>query len=541
MDKLLTDRDRLADLASLHILDTPPEPEFDSVVRAAAAVAGTDAAAISLVAAHRQWFKASIGIDFVESPRASAFCDHAIAGDEALVVTDALSDARFAENPLVLGAPHVRFYAGHPIHSPGGHRVGSLCVLDTTPRVLEPAQLASLRALADHVEVLLQKRLDRLPTSAAGDDSGHHRALRLEALGRLAGGVAHDFNNLLTVILGYSELLALDTRLPADVQDELREVANAGTRAKRLTRQLLAFGRRQVLRPKALDVAEVVRGSLPLLRRMVRPGVELQAVSDAAPWRIHADRVQLEQILINLTVNASDAMPRGGRIEVRSSKVREPIEGVRIDVIDEGEGMTAEVRRRLFETFFTTKEEGRGTGLGLATVHGIVEQSGGRLIVHSEPGRGTTMSVILPRTTDASVEPPRSGIGKLIEERGDALGGTERILVVDDDAAVRVFMAKVLRRAGYTVLESGTPGDALLIVEKASEPIDLVVSDVVMRRMSGPEMVHRIRERWPDVGVVHVSGYSSQGVPVPDGVPHLDKPIAAAELLGTIRTTLDDR
>ncbi len=399
----------------------------------------------------------------------------------------------------------------------------------------------------DELNHSLEARVEERSAQLQRLEAQLHRARRLESLGRLAGGVAHDFNNLLTVVLGYAGLLAREPGLTERQKREVRFITEAGTRGSQLTQQLLAFGRRQIRRPRPLNLWAVAQGALSLVDRMTSHRSEVVLVDEPAElWAADADQAQLEQILINLACNADDAMPEGGRICIGVANVPDAADeipgllagpAVRLQVSDEGEGMTADVRDHIFEPFFSTKAEGRGTGLGLATVFGIVKQSGGAIVVDSEPGAGAVFRIYFPRSDQRAVRPEVPVAPA--EVGADAPRGDETVLVVDDDEAVRGFLAEVLRRGGYDVLEAASPGDALLDAEDRAESIGLIVSDVAMPRMTGPELVERLRRDRPGLRALFLSGYASDSSPVPAEATLLDKPVLPDELLAAVRAELD--
>ncbi|HEY1186856.1 MAG TPA: ATP-binding protein [Gemmata sp.] len=368
------------------------------------------------------------------------------------------------------------------------------------------------------------------------------QAGKMEAVGQLAGGIAHDFNNLLTIINGYAEVL-LGALPPGDrLREPVREIYRAGERSAELTQQLLAFSRRQVLAPRVLDLNAVVLGAASLLRRVIGEDVRLTTVLPPGAWAVRADPGQLEQVLMNLAVNARDAMPTGGHLTIETRNVEfgaarpEGREGrfVETTVSDTGTGMTAEVRARIFEPFFTTKGSGKGTGLGLATVFGIVEQSGGHIDVDSAPGLGTAFKVYLPATNEKPADAPAGG--------GPVRGGAERVLLVEDQAEVRRFGALALRACGYAVTEAGGGRAALDQVEREGPP-DLLVTDVVMPEMGGRELAEALRTRCPGLRVLFVSGYTDDAVVrhglLTEEVEFLQKPYTADALARKVREVLD--
>jgi PAS domain S-box-containing protein len=371
---------------------------------------------------------------------------------------------------------------------------------------------------------------------------------KMEAIGRLAGGVAHDFNNLLTAILGYAQLLAEDIG-PADPKRrDVDEIIKAAESSAALTGQLLAFSRKQVLKPTTLDLNALIGNTSVMLRRLI--GEHIDLVTSLAPdlKPVNADVTQLEQIVINLSVNARDAMPYGGRLTFETANVEldetsgtqpvmiEPGSYVMLAVNDTGVGMDAETRRRLFEPFFTTKEQGRGTGLGLATVYGIVKQSGGYIWVYSEPGHGASFRVYLPVALQAVKPPP------LHQPRSNR-GGTETILLVEDERAVRVMTRIILERSGYHVLEAATPEEARQLFGKHADAIALLITDVVMPGCHGPALYTQLSAERASLNVLYMSGYTDDEMinagRLERGVDFIDKPFTAQRLIEKVREVLD--
>jgi len=371
---------------------------------------------------------------------------------------------------------------------------------------------------------------------------------KMEAVGRLAGGVAHDFNNLLTVIKGYSELM-LDQLEPADpMRAEVEEVQRAADRAAALTRQLLAFSRQQVLAPKVIDLNTVVSNMDKLLKRLLGEDIDLFTVLDPRIGTVRADPGQVEQVIMNLAVNARDAMPRGGKLTIETMNVSldevyarehatvKPGNYVMIAVSDTGAGMDAVTKSHVFEPFFTTKELGKGTGLGLSTVYGIVKQSGGYVWVYSELGMGTTFKVYLPRV-DAAAEVIRPQVAS------DPFRGHETVLLVEDEDGVRALIRQVLHRNGYTVLQASHGGEALLLCERHEGKIDLLLTDVVLTHMSGTELAQRLLKLRPDMRVLYMSGYTDEAIVqhgvLSPGTQFLQKPFTNEFLARMVREVLD--
>jgi PAS domain S-box-containing protein len=375
------------------------------------------------------------------------------------------------------------------------------------------------------------------------------QAQKLESVGRLAGGVAHDFNNLLTVILSCSDALQADLRAgrPAALEDA-EQIRTAGGRARELTGQLLAFARRQVTAPVPLDLNDAVRNSERLLRRVLGEDVQLTVELEPQLWTVVCDPGQVEQVILNLAVNARDAMPRGGTLALRTRNLlvdethtardgeARVGEWAQLSVQDSGAGMGPEVLDHLFEPFFTTKPKGSGTGLGLATVYGIVSQADGHLHVRSAVGQGTTVEVCLPRRLEVA-QRPRPAVA------APAVGGTETVLAVEDDPLVREITARALRSGGYRVLVAGSGAEALEAADRLQGRLHLLVTDVVMPGLDGRALADELRRRTPGVRVLYVSGYtqdviSHHGV-LDTGVELLPKPFTSGALLAKVRAVLD--
>src|SRR6266550_6057633 len=422
----------------------------------------------------------------------------------------------------------------------------------------EDTAVAAMKSGA--VDYIMKDRLQRLAPAVerAIEDAAVRRdrrrleqqllaSQRLEAVGRLAGGVAHDFNNVLTAVLGSTELLILDTPPGAAKREELDIIREAATRAQDLIRQLLAFSSRQALKPVVLDLNHLVKNVGKMLRRLIGENIQLVTEPAAELDSLCADPGQLEQVLVNLAVNARDAMPQGGRLTIATGNFQvaegaavavPPGHYVVLRVTDTGTGMDAATMERAFEPFFTTKPKGKGTGLGLATVYGIVRQSGGHVEVESAPGAGTTFRVYLPR-----VEAP------LDAARGPSpvaapAAGNETILVAEDERLVRVLAQKVLERAGYRVVVAVGGADALALAERHAGPIHLLLTDVVMPEMNGRELARRLAALRPGLRVLYMSGYADEAVAqhgvLDPGTAFLQKPFTPEGLAKKVRGVLDE-
>ena len=376
---------------------------------------------------------------------------------------------------------------------------------------------------------------------------------KMEAVGRLAGGIAHDFNNLLTVIGGYSDVLLHRLGETDPVRREVGEIQKAGERAATLTRQLLAFSRKQVLEPKPVRLNDTVSGMTTMLRRLIGENIVLAATLDPNVWTVVADPGQVEQVVLNLAVNARDAMPSGGTIMISTANVAlaEPDDRdgyvlpagryARLEVMDTGCGMDEETKARMFDPFFTTKEPGKGTGLGLASVYGIVKQSGGHILARSAPGRGTSFEVYFPMTLETDDDAARSvetaTIGAEPVRRG------ENILVVEDEEAVRELVTEGLGRDGYKVLAAGDALEALSLLERHSRPIDLLLTDLMMPGMNGIDLARRLMPLHPGMKVLLMSGYSEEEIGTfvqnEPGTAFLQKPVTPSLLTRKVREIFD--
>ncbi|HSH21097.1 MAG TPA: ATP-binding protein [Candidatus Caenarcaniphilales bacterium] len=374
------------------------------------------------------------------------------------------------------------------------------------------------------------------------------QAQRMEAVGRLAGGIAHDFNNLLTAITGYTDLILSDLR-DEGVRPDLEEIRRTADRAAALTRQLLVFSRREVLQPTVVDLNRIVANLEPMLQRLLGEEIQLVTLLHPRLRPVRADPGQLEQVIVNLAVNARDAMPDGGLLTIETlDQTTEPADGEAegdgqparyavLTVTDTGHGMDEETQAHLFEPFYTTKEQGKGTGLGLATVYGIVTHSGGTIDVQSGHGHGTTFRIVLPEADSEEILPTPTPV------TGPPLTGDETVLVAEDDPTVRALVSQVLRRLGYRVLEAAAPSQAQLVAERYGGPIHMLLSDVIMPGMRGPELARRLAEVRPEMRVLFMSGYTDDAV-LADGIlegegEFLEKPFTATTLGRRVRSVLD--
>ncbi|MCZ2078108.1 MAG: PAS domain S-box protein [Bryobacteraceae bacterium] len=654
---------RLAAVERYHILDTPPEVALNRITALAAHLFDVPFSSVTFVDRTRQWFKAVHGLEVREAPRDTALCSYALLSSEVLAVLDTARDPRFRSNPLVIGPPYLRFYAGAPLTTPDGFRLGTLNVMDTLPHedfsdrergLLEDLAATvmdeiELRLAAHHAGDLSSGLIDAsplaiistgrdgrilswsaaakqmfgwtaaeviglpppiIPDGAADEFDGYRvsvlrgdilrnieticrrkdgtmisvslsvaplydpsgeitgymaiidditerrlrdqqsaRTQKIEAVGQLAGGIAHDFNNLLTVISGYSSLLLQSLAETDPVAAQVREIALAADRAAVLTRQLLAFSRKQVLHPLNVDVNAVVLESERMARHFIGENIELCLVLAAEPLRAVVDAGQLVQVLINLALNSRDAMPDGGVLTFQTAAVEigpefvqahpavTPGAYVMLAVSDTGVGMDQATMSRIFEPFFTTKGPGAGTGLGLATVYGIVKQSSGHIFVYSEPGRGTTFRIYIPRIFDSVSTTPSAG------SKVSPSSTAATILLVEDESSLRKLTRDILRRSGFKVIEAANGCEALLACEQSTDEISLMIADLVMPGMTGLELAKRLASLRPAMKVLFMSGYSSHAAlasdPLEGSLPFLQKPFTPGTLTEKVREILN--
>ena len=374
---------------------------------------------------------------------------------------------------------------------------------------------------------------------------------KMEAIGTLAGGIAHDFNNLLTVIIGNSQLALMDVIKDESLRKEIEEIKKAGERAAALTRQLLAFSRKQVIKPEVMDINKGINETNKMLKRMIGEHIEILTILDPELEKVYADSGQIDQMIINLTINARDAMPKGGKLTIETANAdlnenyfrEHGITGIKsghyvvLAVSDTGIGMDKETREHIFEPFFTTKKVGKGTGLGLSTVYGIVKQNNGFVWVYSEPGKGTTFKSYLPKVKgDADAEEKEQT--PVVD-----FGGFETVLLVEDDDGLRKFAQEVFLMHGYRVLDAENGEDALRVSKEHDGQIHLLLTDVVMPRMGGKELAERLQPLYPGMKVIYMSGYTDNAIVhhgvLEPGLNFLEKPFTPEGLACKVRETLN--
>jgi signal transduction histidine kinase/DNA-binding response OmpR family regulator len=459
---------------------------------------------------------------------------------------DGMRDPRWATRELLPDFPrHSALFVPTPVR---GEIVGGLFVIRWGAGP-EPSsgELRLVEGIAAQVGLALERREAEFTRTRLETELRH--AQKMDAIGRLASGVAHDFNNVLTVILGRSEILRGALTPENKLYRHADLIQKSAERASTLTQQLLALSRKQVLEPRVLDVGALLGGLNRMLRRLIGEHIDLAVSVPAALGRIKADPGQIQQVILNLVVNARDAMPDGGRLAMEAAGVElddalarehpgtRPGRYVMLAVADNGVGMDEAIRAHLFEPFFSTKGPGKGTGLGLATVYGIVKQSGGFITYESQPGKGTTFRVYLPQ-----VDEPVDAVEYEAEPPGPS-HGSETILLVEDDEFLRATAREMLELYGYRIVDARHPGEALLVAERRAEPLDLLLTDVVMPQMSGPELAGRVVELRPRIKTLFMSGYADdptfQEAGLPPGVTLLRKPFSANALAQKVREVLD--
>ncbi len=559
MEEVRARHDRLEDLLGLvrDLSRIQAGPAIlDSIARACGRLLGTDSVGIRLVEGDDLVVAGTWGDarEVMTTPRmriGESLSGAVAAAGEPMVVSDPGHDARLipAHREAMLRLGYTG-WLGVPIKA--GERVlGVLSIRTTRSEAFSPGDLAVAMAFASQAAVALEnarlyQEAQRAYEELSRTQHQLTQAQKMEAVGRLAGGIAHDFNNLLTVITGRSDLALL--RLPPGdgLRRDIELIGRTAGRAADLTRQLLAFSRKQVIQPRVVDLNAVLGAMTSMLGRLIGEHIELVAVPGAALGRVKADPGQIEQVIMNLAVNARDAMPDGGRLTIQTANRdldaaaaarlgAKPGPHVMLAVADTGVGMSEETREHIFEPFFTTKEVGKGTGLGLATVYGIVTQHGGSVDVESEPRRGTTFRVYLPRVEEAAPGPPAPP--------EEAPRGSETILLVEDNDEVRDLARDMLEGLGYAVLVASRPSEALALAERHAETIHLVLTDVVMPEMSGRALAHRLAGIRPDASVLYMSGYTDmalgqQGV-LDAATALLQKPFTPAALARAVRAALE--
>lgn len=580
LSAFLRDPHRLEALQAVALLDTPTEASFDRLARLAARLLDAPVALVTLVDADRQFFKSCIGLpepwhSMRETPLSHSFCQHNRYAGEPLVIEDARVHPLVQSN-LAIKDLNVIAYLGIPLVTEDGYILGSFCVIDLQPRRWKQEDIETVEDLAasvmtqiylraeietrrqveeerDDLSDLAKQLVEEIAARMQSDERRRQlevkllRKQKMEAVGRLAGGIAHDFNNLLTPILIYSQSLASGENLHPKQVDALNQIHKAGERARNLVRHLLAFGRKQPMAFEVIDLNETILGIEKLLRRTIPEDIVIHLELGAEHGRLKGDASQIEQIIMNLIVNAADAMPEGGEIWIKTGIecLHESSTGMNLEVNpgpyvlfsvrDTGHGMTADTQERLFEPFFTTKGKD-GTGLGLATVLGIVEQHGGNIRFATELNQGTSFDVYLP-STDKAV--PQA----VPKERGiEPTSAIETILLVEDDDQVRQLTRDVLESNGFTVFTAKSGVQGMEILAGYAGPIDLLLTDVVMPGLNGRELYEKAVQARPDLKVLYMSGYSEEIIShrgiLDTGIQFIPKPFLADDLIKVVRGVL---
>jgi signal transduction histidine kinase len=568
-----TEAERVAALRRYDILDTAPERAFDDLVALACEACGTPISVVTLVDEARQWFKAERGLGIRETPRDVSICARAMLEPGIFVIPDTTQDPRFSANPFVTGAPNLRFYAGATLESDDGLPLGMLCVLDYQPRAgLTESQKRILQVLARQVMTQMELRralagqrrseqqLLKLNQTLEENVRERTEALRLneevlrqsqkmEAIGQLTGGIAHDFNNLLQAIGGSVAVSQKLLRLGRgdEIDRFLVSAMNSVKRAAALTHRLLAFSRRQPLNPQPVSPNQLLTATSDLFRRTLGESIQLELQLAAGLWLTRCDANQLENAVLNLVINARDAMPDGGTLSLstRNANLDEkyaashpgirPGEYACIAVADTGIGMPPEVLARAFDPFFTTKPIGQGTGLGLSMIYGFCRQSEGHVWIQSEPGIGTTVELFLPHFTGELDAPARDSA----TTSTPSVAST--ILVIEDEEEVRGLITEYLAELGYRTLSArdGTSGLAIL---ESTETIDLILTDVGLPGMNGRQIADAARETRPKVKVLFMTGYAANvaldGGGLAEGMQILAKPFAMETLSNKVSQLL---
>jgi signal transduction histidine kinase len=548
---------RLKNLLDLHRMGDATEKEiFDFTLEAGLRTVPSEFAFVGIISADEAvmiihaWSRGAMGqCAITEKPIHFPIAEAGLWGEivrqrRPIIVNDYNTSAEFKKGYPEGHVPIKRFL-GIPIFS--ADRIVAVAAVANKVSEYTESDVSSLTSLLHEMWNLIDRK--RAEEEKATLQEQLRQSQKIEAIGRLAGGIAHDFNNLLTVIKGYSQLSLIELKEDVPLRGNIEEIKRASEKAVDLTRQLLAFSRRQILEMRVLDLNTVLRDLDKMLRRVIGEDIELITLLADDLGRVKTDPGWVEQTIMNLAVNARDAMPSVGKLTIETANVEldetyarnhiavTPGRYVMLSMSDTGIGMTPEVRQQVFEPFFTTKEKGKGTGLGLSTVYGIVKQSEGNIWVYSEPGKGTTFKIYLPR-----VDEPLEEIKERVVKE-ELPRGSETILLVEDEEMVRKLAVQILKRQGYTVLEGSHGNEAFNICNKHDGPIHLLVTDVVMPKMSGLELAERIASIQPEIKVLYMSGYTDNAIThhgvLEKGMNYIQKPFTVDGLARKVREVLD--
>jgi signal transduction histidine kinase len=553
---------RIEALERIGVLDTLPEDSYNDIVALAVRICEVPIALISLIDRERQWFKACIGLDVTETSRDVAFCAHAIrTPDELFIVEDALSDARFCDNPLVLGGPRIRFYAGAPIVTREGHALGTVCVIDTVPRSLSGEQKSALKALARQTASLLQLRLldieraeqtnslrEKIMNALADDEREHDKLRqkqRVALIGQLTSGVAHDFNNLLQSVSVSLQLIERKCENAAAVRRYAAGGLDSVERGAKLIAQLLAFSRDELPALRPINVSSCIHDMKEMLSRVLGTAVRLSFDLEDEGVIVLCDGTQLEAAVLNVVVNARDAMRNGGDIKV-STRIRSVTcdpnvpDGsyLEVRIVDSGPGMPYSVASRIFEPFYSTKGD-KGTGLGLSQVFAFSVRAGGAAVVETAVDKGTTIIMLLKPTSNSenSTDPNTC----ILAGTTQALRKSH-VLIVDDNIDTQQYLVDLLSDAGYSVRSARSASAALYAVEQHVP--DAVIANYSMRGLSGPTLAIVMREADPHISVIFMTGRSDieeVKAKLPVDVTVLQKPFQFQTLVGVLEDTIVKR
>lgn len=534
----LNEEDRLAELLSYEILDTPPESPFDELTQLASKICGTKVSLISLIDSSRQWFKSKVGFEVTETIRDFSWCAHAILGDDILEIQDSTLDKRFADNPLLLNHPHVRFYAGAPLITKAGFKIGTLCVIDSSPKVLSQDQREALKTLSKQVVHLIEarmkeKRLCRIEIAFECEKKLNLQQAKLASIGQLSAGVGHEINNPLAIIKGY--LFLVDQELMKlgapgrQAHEMIEKVSTALLRIQEIVQRLRTFSRSEAEALTTFDLREALEETIDLFAAIYKKeGIRIETEIDSSERTpVFGNRGKINQVLVNLISNAKDATD-GQEVRVIKLTLKRCADVARLEVLDNGKGIPEMIRDKIFEPFFTTKDSTQGTGIGLAIVKSILGEHGGKIFYH-QPDTGTEFTVELPLSSPNLEE--RSSLAQRPPEKGQTI--KLKILVIDDERDLRTVLSQLLLSLGHEVDIASDGKEALKMIFEI--PYDLILSDLQMPGMDGNVLARLVRNNKsiPQPKFIFMSGATS-GQSTETGEARIEKPFDLDELRDTI-------